>query len=376
LPSSSRAGFDGDAKFGEPHEQAVVNRRQFVMAAAACGLPFVAGAKAAPARHPRGNILILSLDGGLDWKDALPPELEGLHDAGARFSSTFSATASPLAFDAVLTTGLHAHQLGRIGAIHDVNEPALLPSAGLQSAFAQAGYRTLQLGSDQLGQLPHLVLPDRNVVPWQPLFLYATIGVDPAVPAARRWSHVDAELRHVKRTFQAASVDRDTIIIVVGKPRLSKAGPIDERVELVIIDSRTPGAKTIHDLASTVDIAPTVLSWAGFEAARKALPGHSLLPLIGGNTKEARKAVYASHSFISLARYRPERSLRTRQFQLVQQLVSGPYGQVSEALFDLTSGGNRARNVIDDPYYAHVADQHRLDLQKWREQSDDFQVLS
>lgn len=90
---------------------------------------------------------------------------------------------------------------------------------------------------------------------------------------------------------------------------------------LIIRAPRTSAA--VNDaMVSWIDIAPTVLEWAGIAPpAAYLLPGTSLLPLLGQRSGSGREAVFASHEFHEINQYYPMRAIRTRSHSYILNLA-------------------------------------------------------
>lgn len=87
---------------------------------------------------------------------------------------------------------------------------------------------------------------------------------------------------------------------------------------------RAPGARAaVNDaMVSWVDIAPTVLAFAGVDPPKAyTLSGTSLLPLLGQSGGAGRDAVFASHDFHEINQYYPMRSIRTRGHSYILNLA-------------------------------------------------------
>ena len=93
----------------------------------------------------------------------------------------------------------------------------------------------------------------------------------------------------------------DTLVIFLSDNGIpfpgAKTTLYDAGVHLPLV-VRAPGAKPAVNRAmgSWVDLAPTVLEWAGVKPA-PAMGGKSLLPLLGREDSRDRNAVYGSHQF-------------------------------------------------------------------------------
>lgn len=156
-------------------------------------------------------------------------------------------------------------------------------------------------------------------------------------------------------------------------------------------------------MVSFVDVAPTVLEWAGVRPPDD-IAGRSLLPILGEENPPGRDVVYGSHTFHEVTMYYPMRMIRTRdhkyilnlahplEFPFASDLWNSPtwqgvlrrgdanYGRRTvaalrhrprEELYDLCADPDETRNVADDPAYAKVLEELRRQLRDWQEKTRD-----
>lgn len=90
---------------------------------------------------------------------------------------------------------------------------------------------------------------------------------------------------------------------------------------LIIHAPGMPGGAVNDAMVSWVDIAPTILAWAGAQGPSYPLPGRSLLPLLGERTKPGWDAIFASHDFHEINQYYPMRAIRTRTRSYIENLA-------------------------------------------------------
>ena len=185
----------------------------------------------------------------------------------------------------------------------------------------------------------------------------------------------------------------DTLVIFLsdnGRPFPgAKTNLYDPGLHLPLI-VRAPGsAPSVNDaMVSWVDVAPTVLDWAGVAPpAAYPLSGRSLLPILGRTGDPARDAVFASHDFHEINQYYPMRAIRTRSHSYILNIahpldypVAGDVagspswkaiaadpavrlGQRTQAaylkrpaeeLYDLARDPDELVNLADDPAYAAI----------------------
>ena len=136
-------------------------------------------------------------------------------------------------------------------------------------------------------------------------------------------SRLDAGVGLLLEELKQAGRAEDTLVIYLsdnGRPFPgAKDALYTEGIHLPLI-VRAPGAKggvRCQAMVSWIDVAPTILAWAGISAPadyRYALPGRSLLPLLGQSDAQGWDKVYATHSFHEINQYYPMRAIRTRRY--------------------------------------------------------------
>lgn len=160
-------------------------------------------------------------------------------------------------------------------------------------------------------------------------------------------------------------------------------------------------------MASWVDVAPTVLDWAGVKAP-PVMTGRSLLPVLDEENPKGWDVVYGSHQFHEITMYYPCRMIRTREHKYVLNLANrlefpmaaDLYGSATwqgvlkrgdkaigkrpldsfvnrekEELYDLTKDPEELKNVAADPRYADVLKDLRGRLKEWQEKTKDPWVV-
>ncbi|MBL8270676.1 MAG: hypothetical protein JNL55_30015, partial [Steroidobacter sp.] len=74
-------------------------------------------------------------------------------------------------------------------------------------------------------------------------------------------------------------------------------------------------------MVSFIDIVPTILDWTRAPAPKSALPGRSLLPLLGKRGASGWDRIFASHDFHEINQYYPMRSVRTRTHSYIVNIA-------------------------------------------------------
>ncbi|AHE53114.1 sulfatase family protein [Sphingomonas sanxanigenens] len=140
-------------------------------------------------------------------------------------------------------------------------------------------------------------------------------------------SRLDTGIGMILDDLAATGRAEDTLVIFLsdnGRPfpgaKTNLYGP-GLHLPLIV---RAPGtAAAVNDaMVSWVDIAPTVLAFAGVDPpSGYKLSGTSLLPLLGKSGGAGRDEVFASHDFHEINQYYPMRSIRTRTHSYILNLA-------------------------------------------------------
>lgn len=173
----------------------------------------------------------------------------------------------------------------------------------------------------------------------------------------------------------------------------------------LIVDSPEASRKgaTCKAMVSWVDIAPTILDWAGAKTPYK-LPGRSLLPILGQEDPTGWDEVYGSFVFHEITNYYPMRMIRTRKHKYIlnlahplefpfasdlygsntwqgivkrgdttmgERLVYGYIHRPREELYDLERDPHELYNLAADPAYASVLADLRKRLLRWQTETKD-----
>ncbi len=173
---------------------------------------------------------------------------------------------------------------------------------------------------------------------------------------------------------------------------------------LIVSCPGQPKGRTNNAMASWVDVAPTILDWAGAKGPSYKLPGRSLLPILAEDNPKGWDTVYGSHQFHEITMYYPMRSIRTRTHSYILNLANGLEGPLAsdlwgsktwqgilkrgdtmmgqksvkeflfrprEELYDLTKDPHELKNVAADSAYADVLRDLRQRLRTWQDETND-----
>ncbi len=224
-------------------------------------------------------------------------------------------------------------------------------------------------------------------------------------------SRLDSGIGLLLDGLQKTGRAKDTLIIFLsdnGRPFPgAKTTLYDEGIHLPLIIASPTQKRGIRNeaMVSWIDLAPTILEWAGVPAPKDyQLPGRSLLPILEQSQPTGWDRVFASHGFHEIQQYYPMRALRTTQYKYIVNLASPlPFpiaGDIAssatwhaieakpslglgvrsldaflhrpaEELYDLSKDPHEVRNVASDPAYREVIERMRADMNKFRAETHD-----
>jgi N-sulfoglucosamine sulfohydrolase len=215
-----------------------------------------------------------------------------------------------------------------------------------------------QFANGRSGQNPH---PGVTPVVYDPSKIALPAWL-PDVPEARReWaeyfqsiSRFDQGVGAMIETLRATKHWEDTLVLVLsdnGPPFPGAKTTLYEpgvRLPLIVRDPKRNGqGDTLGAMASWVDLAPTVLDYAGV-ASVKSIQGRSLKADISeatGNPASATdRQVYFSHTFHEVTMYYPMRGVRDERYKYILNLAHPlPFPFASDLFGSLTWQGVLAR---------------------------------
>ncbi|KQS02355.1 sulfatase [Sphingomonas sp. Leaf357] len=304
--------------------------------------------------------------------------------------------------------------------IRDVRELAIAASSFIRAsddrpffvtvAYSDPHRAAVDYGNDRIwpGVKPAIYNPAKVPIP----------SHLPDIPAVRQdlaeyyesLSRLDTGIGMILDDLAATGRADDTLVIFCsdnGRPFPgAKTNLYDPGLHLPLI-VRAPGhaGSVNRAMVSWVDIAPTVLDFAGVAPpARYKLSGTSLLPLLGQPDAAGRDTVFASHDFHEINQYYPMRSVRTHDHSYIANLahpldypIAGDVAgspswkaiaadpairlgkrtqaaylkRPAEELYDLARDPDELVNVAADPAYAGVLADLRQRLQTMRATTKD-----
>ncbi len=142
------------------------------------------------------------------------------------------------------------------------------------------------------------------------------------------------------------------------------------RVPLVIYDPArelTPLRRS--EMALGVDMAPTILDFAGIQPP-ESVQGVSLKALVAGETPgEWRQSFFYEHWFTANGRIVPSEGVRDSRWKYGRYLWPSKIEKGEsrwEELFDLHADPHETVNLAQDPAYADVLKERRAEWRNWR----------
>ena len=227
-------------------------------------------------------------------------------------------------------------------------------------------------------------------------------------------SRLDAGVGLLLAELAAAGHENDTLVIYLsdnGRPFPgAKDALYTEGIHLPLI-VRAPGQShagvRCRAMASWIDVAPTILAWAGVSPPadyRYVLPGRSLLPILAEEDPPGWDRIFATHSFHEINQYYPTRAIRTRRYSYYLNLeprldfaisgdmevsptwkaiVATPGAKLgkrsvksflhrpAEELYDLRADPLELANLAPDPALAATLADLRSQLDAWRTDTHD-----
>lgn len=196
---------------------------------------------------------------------------------------------------------------------------------------------------------------------------------------------MDYQVQRLRQALERRGLAQNTVILYAGDNGfyLGEHGLAGKwfmheesiRVPLIIYDPRAPRRRRglqIEPMALNIDIAPTLLNYAGVEAP-PAMQGRTLQPMIAGHRIAWRADWFYAHLFQHNWIPKTE-GVRSSDWKYTEYLGEDPR---FEELFNMRKDPHETRNLAQDPAYARHLDSMRrrrvewLDaLSKWNPECD------
>jgi arylsulfatase A-like enzyme len=183
---------------------------------------------------------------------------------------------------------------------------------------------------------------------------------------------VDDNVGKVLEFLKANGLDENTLIIYMGDQGffLGEHGWFDKRWMyeesfqmpcLIRFPNQIKPAEKINDFAINVDIAPTILDYAGLEIP-KDIQGESLRALLEqdkNKTKNWRKSVYYQYfEYPKWHNVLPHYGIRTEKFKLIHFYFTDDMWE----FYDLAKDPNELTNQYHNPTYQQAIKQLKEEL--------------
>jgi N-sulfoglucosamine sulfohydrolase len=379
------------------------------------------------------------------------PNIQHLADQGILFRKAFCATPTCSTSRACLLTGQYGHNNGMLGLAHrgwSLNDY----HQHIVHTLREAGYYSALIGEQHIAKRPEVIGFDRvvkietthveSVAPVamatlaeplpEPFFLSvgffethrdwlnpptlrdALYSLPPAnlpdTPETRRdmasykasARTLDQGVGTVLAALEAQGLAENTLIIFTTDHGLAfpgaKATLYDRGLGVMLI-MRGPGGflgGRVNDaLVSHLDIYPTLCDLAGVEKPA-FLQGHSLLPLVGGETDSLREELFMEMTWH--AAYDPQRAVRSERWKYIRRFGDRERPVLAncddspskslllehgwadrpvpfEQLYDLTFDPNEAANLVASPDHQSIREQLSGKLERWMEETEDPLLL-
>lgn len=205
-------------------------------------------------------------------------------------------------------------------------------------------------------------------------------------PIANSWQHyyeaisfLDEQVGRLLDTLKERQLDRNTIVVFLGDNGFmmgergwnGKVLPYEGslRVPLIV---RAPGLAKLRGAsdaaASSLDLPPTFLRWAGVEPPA-AWPGRDLTPALKDKRPRALDAAiseFADNRSEQFGQY-AYRLIRTP----AHKLILWERSDKKDELYDLGADPHETRNLAGDPAFARTERELRARLETWMDRTGD-----
>jgi arylsulfatase A-like enzyme len=184
----------------------------------------------------------------------------------------------------------------------------------------------------------------------------------------RMISGVDRVIGQVRTELAKRGLAENTIIIFTSDNGyfLGERGFADKwylyehsvRVPMIIVDPKLPAIRrgeTVDLMALNVDLAPTILSYAGIKIP-SLMQGRSLIPLVNGKAPADWRTDFFYEHLFDRANIPKSEGVRTERWSYIRWFEQQP---LVEELYDHQADFEEVNNLVKDPAYASVLEQLR-----------------
>ena len=188
---------------------------------------------------------------------------------------------------------------------------------------------------------------------------------------------VDNELGKIRNLLKAKGIEDNTIIIWMGdngyflgeRQMAGKWLMYDNsiRVPLIIFDPRVNQHHDVDDMVANVDLASTILDFAGIDGKLKT-HGNSLVPYVKtGQSPYKREELLIEHLW-EFEPIPPSEGIRTEKWKFMRYRNI----EAKEELYDLRNDPWELHNLVDDPNHAKTLQKMRKTLNQWIRETGDL----
>ncbi|MDG6100025.1 DUF4976 domain-containing protein [Alteromonas sp. ZYF713] len=289
-----------------------------------------------------------------EWKGKQVPQTYYIQNLASEFIKQASTTDKPWVL-AVNFWNPHAHDADKEEQFHYPAE--------FESMYSNVNIPKANISDDEdFAALPDFLKSSMGRIRWEYRFATPEMYQRIIKRHYRAISSVDDAVGSLNELLKSLGVDENTIIIYTGDNGYSLnerqlAGKWfgweeDLRVPLIIKDPRNPKHKEVREFALNIDIAPTILDFAGVSIPG-TYQGASLIPLVGAEeVAEWRDEFFFEHM------YQPKRApippmygLRTEHWKFVH-FYKNDYKQ----LYDLENDPLETTNLAYEEKYQYLVE--------------------
>ena len=192
---------------------------------------------------------------------------------------------------------------------------------------------------------------------------------------------VDESISAVLDYLKESGLDENTLVIYMGDNGFAwgEHGLIDKRQfyeesvrvpMLVRCPGIIKGGTVIENLVQNIDIAPTILEYAGLSPA-KQMVGYSFLPLLKGEDIPWRKQIFYEYYWeYDFPQTPTMHGVRTDRYKYIR--YHGVWD--TNEFYDLQEDPNETHNLIASPAHQDLIKQMNKDLYDWLESTDGMSI--
>ena len=246
------------------------------------------------------------------------------------------------------------------------------PDARDESLYADTTMPFPLTGTEAaFGLMPPFVQHSESRKRWERRFATPDMFQHTVRDYYRLVSGIDREVGRIMQTLARLHVTDNTVIVFTSDNGmfLGEHGLADKwlmyeesiRDPLIVIDPRLPASRQnvrANEMTLNVDFAPTLLDYAGLPVP-PAMQGHSLRPLVEGQSVPWRDEAYFEHHTLPKI-IAPSECVRTARWKYIRYVEPNP---LVEELYDLSNDPHETHNLAAEPAQTAKMTEMRA---KWR----------